>query len=456
MSYSCLRSLQLRLTLMLAAAILLALPAAGQVGRRFPSEKKIVTDPVTGVPLTFLTTKPGNDLKMYHTHPQWTADGKWVVFRSNRVPKQVMAVNEESGTIVQLTEKGYMGMICLARKSMKLYLMRDAGSRPASEQGAKGSGKKAGPFQIVELDLAGLLADSEAGTLRPGPTAYERVCGTTPPGMGSDGNMGLDANEDFVYFRISGDGLAGKLPPGTQPAKPFGPRGMGAGPNGLASMNLKTGQVKLIVAVPFQIGHVQTNPWLPGEIVFCWETGGKAPQRTWTVMADGSGLRPLYPEASYEWVTHEAVITKDEVAFVLSGGHPIGVDLGWGLTGTREHPTGFAIVNLRTREMRLLGQAPTGKGYWHIHGSADGRWGVGDTPERNVYLIDRHTGEALLLSTGHKTTAADHVHPSFNADGTKIEINSAMLAGDNKSLNICIIPVPKSWLARTYDKKAPE
>ena len=38
------------------------------------------------------------------------------------------------------------------------------------------------------------------------------------------------------------------------------------------------------------IGHVQTNPWVPGEIVFCWETGGKAPQRTWTVMADGTVL----------------------------------------------------------------------------------------------------------------------------------------------------------------------
>ena len=44
----------------------------------------------------------------------------------------------------------------------------------------------------------------------------------------------------------------------------------------------------------------------PGEIIFCWETGGKAPQRTWFVKSDGSGLRPLYPEAPYEWITHEA------------------------------------------------------------------------------------------------------------------------------------------------------
>ena len=88
-----------------------------------------------------------------------------------------------------------------------------------------------------------------------------------------------------------------ELPPGTKIAEHYGPRGMGAGPTGLASMNLATGEVKFIVAVPFQIGHVQTNPWVPGEIIFCWETGGKSPQRTWTVMADGTGLRPLYPEA---------------------------------------------------------------------------------------------------------------------------------------------------------------
>jgi oligogalacturonide lyase len=32
------------------------LPA--QIGQRFPSEKKVVTDPVTGVKLTFLTSTP--------------------------------------------------------------------------------------------------------------------------------------------------------------------------------------------------------------------------------------------------------------------------------------------------------------------------------------------------------------------------------------------------------------
>src|SRR5664279_5726880 len=99
----------------LSAVFCVALPAAAQIGTRFPSEKKIVPDPVTGVPLTFLTSTPHGDSKIYQTHMQWTSDGKWLVFRSNRVPGQAMAVNEDTGAIVQVTDNGFMGMLCVAR-----------------------------------------------------------------------------------------------------------------------------------------------------------------------------------------------------------------------------------------------------------------------------------------------------------------------------------------------------
>ena len=56
-----------------------------QIGRRFPSEKKVVKNPVTGTMLTFLTSTPSGDTKIYQTHNQWTSDGEWVIFRSGRV-----------------------------------------------------------------------------------------------------------------------------------------------------------------------------------------------------------------------------------------------------------------------------------------------------------------------------------------------------------------------------------
>jgi oligogalacturonide lyase len=454
----------------IAAALLVAsnvfVPyASAQIGRRFPSEKKIIQDPVTGVPLTFLTSTPAGDSKIYPTHHQWTSDGKWVVFRSNRVQGQAMAVNEETGDIVQITEDGYSGMLCLADHSMNLYFLRNPGRLLANASGAPGTGgatvaapgTKAdappSPSQIVRVDLGKLFADSAANQVKAA-SAYEKVLGTVPVEWGAVGDVALDSTEEFVYFRVGSKEEAAKhLAPGTKIEPTFGPRNMGAGPTGLASMNLKTGEVKFIIAVPFQIGHVQTNPYVPGEIIFCWETGGKSPQRTWTVRSDGTGLRPLYPEAPYEWVTHEAVITKDEVAIAILGHRKVGVDDEWGTAGSREHPTGLGIVNLRTREIHIAGQTKSGSGLWHVHGSPDGRWAVGDDFARNLYLIDRHTDEMILLTAGHKTTAADHPHPTFSADSKKIEIQSAMLSSDNRSMNICIVPVPQAWLDRKYDDK---
>ena len=453
----------------ISLSMLFPIVSNAQIGRRFPSEKKITKDPVTGVMLTFLTSTPAGDSKIYQTHNQWTSDGQWLIFRSGRVRGEALAVNEKNGEMVQVTEGGYTGMLNVARNSMKLYFMRDPNRGAARNQGnAEAFGRRDPPsLQIVEVDLAKLFADSQAGKLKSA-DFYQRVCGTTPPEIGAGGDMALDADETWAYFRVGKDEAARHLAPGTKIEPNFGPRNMGAGPSGIAAMNVKTGEIKHVVSVGFQIGHIQTNPWVPGEIVFCWETGGKSPQRTWTIMSDGSGLRPLYPESIYEWVTHEAVISKDEVAIAIMGHRQIpnstlkvaagtevsganpGQDAAWGPSGTREKPTGLGIVNLRTREMTIAGQTPSGSGLWHVSGSPDGRWAVGDDFSRSIYLIDRHTREMLMLSTGHKQTAADHPHPTMKPDGTEIEIQSAMLSADGKSMNICIIPVPEEWLKRKY------
>lgn len=478
----------------LVAFSLFSSSAFAQIGKRFPSERKVVKDPVTGTMLTFLTSTPTGDSKIYQTHNQWTSDGQWLIFRSGRIPGEAMAVNEKTGDLVQVTEGGYTGMLNIARKSMKLYFMRNANPDTARRRQAADTasfrrttntvarqlagdtalrrGAGVGPVQIIEVDLAKVFEDSKAGKMKAA-GVYQRICGVTPAELGAGGDMALDGGEEWAYFRVGQVEAAKHLAPGTKIEPAFGARNMGAGPSGLAMMNVKTGEIKYVVSVPFQVGHIQTNPWVPGEIVFCWETGGKSPQRTWTVKSDGAGLRPLYPESEFEWVTHEAVISPDEVAIAIMGhrtipgvnntgvaapGTPVsgvnpGQEAAWGPSGTREKPTGLGIVNLRTREMTIAGQTPSGSGLWHVHGSSDGRWAVGDDFSRGIYLIDRHTREMILLSTGHKPTAADHPHPTFSPDGTRIQIQSAMLSEDNRSMNICIVPVPEEWLKRKYDDK---
>ncbi len=473
-----------RLITTIVIVMTLASSMQGQVGRRWPAEKKVVPDPITGVPLTFLTTDPAGDSKIYQTHQQWTADGKWLIFRGNRsTGPQAFAVNEEAGDIVQITETGYMGMLCNAHKAMKLYIMRNPGggfgrggqrgpavppeqmapptrgepnaAMPPAGFGRRGGrGRGNGGQQVIEIDLAKLFADSTAGTMKAAAN-YERVCGTVPAGIDAGGNMAVDANDGCVYFSVTGPDTA-QLSEGQTLQATTGQRRMGAGPSGLRSMNLTTGEVKVVCNVGFQIGHVQTNPVAPGEIIFCWETGGKAPQRTWFVKADGTGLRPLYPEAPYEWITHEAAFNKDEVAIAILCHRQPGVNDDWGTSGTAEHPTGVGIVNLRTREMRIAGQVPVGdpgRSDWHVAGSPDGRWAAFDDFQYRLWLIDRRTGETVLLADlGHKR-ASDHVHPTFSLDSTKIEVQTAMLAPDGRSLDICVVPVPKSWLSRTYSEK---
>ncbi len=443
---------------LLAIVACLALPllANAQVGRRYPSEKKIVPDPVTGVAMSVLTAGNSSDAKIYQTHPQWTADGKYIIFRSSgRAPgSQAYAVNEATGDIIQLTEGtgNNTGSLNIARKSMKLYFLRETGRGGGGETPTTATSEPSNTVrQIIELDLARLFADSEAGNMKPA-SSYERVCATLPAGMRDVGGFALDADEQFAYMGMRGGDVGKHLPPDVKVLeKPPGAR-MGAGPGGLRSFNLQTGEMKVIVDTPFQTGHVQTNPWVPGEIIYCWETGGDAPQRMWTVKADGTGNRPLFEEGPLDWVTHEAVVTRDEVMFNLIGHQ----------ARLRVRPTGIAVVNLRTNAMQLIGQIEerdpdpndlgvnaAGKdsygGFWHCNGSPDGKWAAGDTFMGNVYLINRATGQRTLLSTDHKMKP-DHCHPTFDPASTRMLIQSGHFT-DGKRLSLIVLPIPTEMLA---------
>jgi oligogalacturonide lyase len=264
-------------TTALLISVLLSSSTSAQIGRRFPSEKKIVTDPVTGTQLTFLTSGHTNDSKLYRTNRQWTADGKWLIFRSGRVPGETLAVNENSGDIVQVSEGGYMGMLCLAQKSMKLYFLRMVLRQVGQTRG--------GPVQVVEVDLGKLFADSESGLLIK-ENDYQKVCGTIPSEIEAGGNLALDADEETVYFRTGKEVAAKHLPD----------------------------RKGIIVAVPFRISHIQANPRVSGEIMFRGESAGNAPHRTWTIRSDGTDLKPHISGSGDELVTNETIIAEDEAA----------------------------------------------------------------------------------------------------------------------------------------------
>src|SRR5829696_5070277 len=164
----------LLISVALTSTLMIASSAFCQIGKRFPSERKVVKDPVTGTMLTFLTSTQAGDSKIYQTHNQWTSDGQWLIFRSGRVPGEAMAVNEKTGEMVQVTEGGYSGMLNIARKSTKLYFMRDTDT---SRQRRRGDSTRQRPadtarqrpasaVQIIEVDLAKVFADSKGGKMK--------------------------------------------------------------------------------------------------------------------------------------------------------------------------------------------------------------------------------------------------------------------------------------------------
>lgn len=358
---------------------------AGQdiFGQRFPSEHLTFEDPVTGVDVIALTTSRHNNSKMYQTHPQWTPDGEYIVFRSSRAGGQYYAVSMENYEIVQVTTGGNNSQMHLGWEDNKGYQFRED--------------------KLIEIDLGRLLDDSENGSVHSDPAHYEEELATLPPGVRETGGVGLDANEDRIYFasRLEDD------------------------LSFIYSIDLSSGETTKLLEVPFWANHLQANPWVSGEIMYCWETGGDAPQRIWYATIGENGEvenRPVYREKRDEWVTHEVFMSPDYIMFNVMG-H---------LDRLQENPTGIFMQNLRTDEVTRFDQADMG-GYWHAAGTRDLKWAVGDTFDGNLYRINLENGDETLLTANHRPnslspfTREAHSHHSISPDGKWLLFNSSLL-----------------------------
>ncbi|WP_224998991.1 oligogalacturonate lyase family protein [Cesiribacter sp. SM1] len=370
----------------LMVSFLLVSASAQEVGRRFPSEMRIIKDSQTGVAITALTTAPANDSKIYQTHPQWTPDGKYVVFNSDRGKDgkwHAFAVSTETGDIIQLTD-GEDRSLSLARKNALAYHFR---------------GNK-----LIELNLGALLAAAAENKKIKKSKEFERVLATLPADIEGAGNFAIDAYEQQAYFSSR----------------------QGEDKSVIYSVDFKTGKITKVIEVPFWANHLQTNPWVPGEIMYCWETGADAPQRMWMVNADGSNNREVYVETPDEWVTHEIFMDADHILFNVMAHLP--------KLGTK--PSGIFMLNLRTNQVKVLDQADRG-GYWHCAGTADKKWVVGDTFDGNLYRLNVENGKVDLLTAAHRPNSTDpftkepHSHHSISPDGKWVLFNSGLLGNSD-------------------------
>jgi oligogalacturonide lyase len=359
--------------------------AAGGLGDRSRSERSTFLDDATGATVTRLTSSQAKDDKIYQTHPNWIADGSHLVFHSDRSGRdEVFAVEESSGEIIQLTD-GDAGAIVVSRHDNALYLARAAA------------------LFVVNLDS--LLADSKRRALKD-TSAYRRRIASLPDNCRLSGTFTEDANGSALYFGLVDSSMAYSI----------------------QKLDLATGEFTTVVRPDFQVGHCQAHPTMSGVISYCHETGGDAPQRMWITNGDGSGNRPFYAETYDEWVTHEVWWTADRMLFTI---WPKNAQM-------RLRPYGIASISLTDFRHQLHDRFP----YWHVCGTPDGQFAIGDTFEGKLFVIEISSGKRRLLTDNHRPRGAtNHPHPSISPDGKRVLFVSSRFG----SWDLMTVELPRAF-----------
>lgn len=336
-------------------------------------------DEKTGVRVYNLTPGGHASSIIYQTHPMWTPDMEHLVFSSNRDEKgnRLWMLEMKTGKTLpvplEVYETGTMTW-----KDNDLYYVADK--------------------KLYALDL--VQAFHGEGT--------PRLLGDIPDKcLRIEGTVTVDTDLSAFYFGgvIREDQAWGVF-----------------------ALDTKSGETRTLAETDFRVGHFQANPFTPGSLMFCQETGGDAPQRIWHLQTDHPEPAPLYRETYGEWVTHEVWWTSEKIIFTI-----------WPYDEAHKGmPHGVATADIHTGpegKMDVLAQYPA----WHTHGSPDGVWAMGDDFDRNVWLIHVNGKERKLLTQGHNSNNQNtHPHGSFTPDSRGLVFNSSK----NGTPEIFYVPLP--------------
>lgn len=414
---------------MLIRSILMLLAASLKVAaisyplEVLPPEAKRMTDPKTGAELLFLTTAAEKDSNLYFHEYSWLADESVILFTSSRTNGGLMGYVTATGELIRLhTPQGGLGAATAAARGNAIFAVRGR--------------------EIVEVKLVMQLS-VEPALRRSRVTATERILCTVPDGSPS---TALNPSCDGKYVALGITGFADDS----------------RGPS-ILKVALKTGKLSEVCRLPRTPGyggHIQWSRTNPNLISFA---GGRGPtgdvagpvhtsagpedyaargQRLWVVDIRDGVPRNVYLAEEGELVTHESWWVNDQILFC----------------GGRSPMTAPAVLshvkalNIYSGEVRIAGagswwpQATPAEAarlnWWHVAGSADGRWIAADNWHGDVMLFEGKTTRPRLLTTNHRTYGqGEHPHVGWDRRGEKVVFASHLL-GD---LNVCVATIPKAW-----------
>lgn len=255
-------------------------------------------EPATGHRVVRLSEEDGSRSLYFHQYP-FSADGKKMVFTT---PNGFSSVNLETGQIQSILE-GPGSVLVTGRKTGDIYYILDGAVYAAdfdtreSRLVAKLPEEYRWPFGEGNQEIR---VQSRMDRLR------DDAARRANRGWG---NITVNCDETLIIgVGRDPEGVAKprQVPQGQSAEGRLAPRWTSGKPMLMFTINIETGEQKVIHRSNDWLNHLQCSPTDPGQIMFCHEGPWHYVDRTWLIRTDGSKLTQVHERTiDFEIEGHE-------------------------------------------------------------------------------------------------------------------------------------------------------
>lgn len=254
-------------------------------------------DADTGHRVVRLSREPESLSLYFHQYP-FSADGKQTVITT---PQGLSAVNLETREIKSLVTDPVLVLVT-GRKTGNVYYILDNAVHAVSFETGKSRKVADLPLEYrwpEELENRNRAADSRGRNGDPAEArlATDRVSEARRRNRGW-GNVTVNADETMlvgVGYDPEGKAVPRTAPEGQPEGGRLGPSWSAGHPRVLYTIDIATGETKVIHRSNDWLNHLQCSPTDPQQILFCHEGPWHYVDRTWIIRTDGTGLTQVHP-----------------------------------------------------------------------------------------------------------------------------------------------------------------
>jgi oligogalacturonide lyase len=222
-------------------------------------------DPDTGHRVVRLTKEPGS-ASLYFNQNGYTADGKKMVYTT---PDGISVLDLQTHAAKPVVQ-GRVRIIVTGRKTQSVYYLKDGAVHAADvDTGAA--------REIAKLPPRGSISTVNADETL--------LAGTYIEGNGQDYNARARSQQPQQPQQLDQPVSKGQM---------MEQRLAAHLPMALFTVNVKTGEVKIILKSTDWLNHLEFSPTDPTLLMFCHEGPWHKVDRIWTMRTDGSGITKIH------------------------------------------------------------------------------------------------------------------------------------------------------------------